>query len=238
MLYFSNLTKICCLLSPFFLLIITGCAGNHTVTPEEIRTAGIKTQKIVDRFGLIEDEFTNEFLDYMELRLANSLPKNRRRGLNFDFALINTKAPLALSPGAGKILISKGLITRLQSEAELAFVLAHELAHQHLGHTRPEVTEDFELGQDSNVIRVFELEADKYALGHMALAGYDPRTSIGALLHSYGRARSDEQHVSHPDLWTRIDQLKLALLKSDWTPPGTVNRRAYNQFRRYVHGQS
>ena len=232
MLFLSNFFKIC-FLSCLFSLI--ACSNNKAVTPEELRVGALKAQQISEKFGVINDQDTLVFLDYLEHRLANSLPPEKRRGLNFRFTLLNTDQPIALSPGAGEILFSRGLVVRLQSEAELAFVLAHELAHQHLGHTKPEVIRNIEDLADVHSNHTFEYEADRYALGHIALAGYDPRVSIKALLHSYGRARANVSHPSHPGLWSRIEQLKLALRQSTWSPPGTVNRRAYNKFRRYVH---
>ena len=38
-------------------------------------------------------------------------------------------ARVYLRPGSGKIVVNRGLLTELESEAELAAVLAHEIVH-------------------------------------------------------------------------------------------------------------
>lgn len=77
-----------------------------------------------------------------------------------------------------------------RNEDELAIVIAHEMAHNLLGHNR-RITEEkigtgifASLGSDGRKLRNMEREADRYGLYLMARAGYDYRIA--------------------PEFWTRL----------------------------------
>ena len=65
-------------------------------------------------------------------RLAAS---SRRPGeLEYEFSIINDSVPNAWALPGGKIAINRGLLTALDSEAELAAVLGHEIVHADASH--------------------------------------------------------------------------------------------------------
>jgi len=51
------------------------------------------------------------------------------RNLPYEFVVLNSGVPNAWAMPGGKIAINRGLLTELQSEAELAAVLGHEITH-------------------------------------------------------------------------------------------------------------
>jgi predicted Zn-dependent protease len=51
------------------------------------------------------------------------------RKLPYEFVVLNNSVPNAWALPGGKIAINRGLLTELQSEAELAAVLGHEIVH-------------------------------------------------------------------------------------------------------------
>jgi len=57
----------------------------------------------------------------------------------FAFKVIPDPTPLAETLSTGTIYVSTGLISMLESEAQLAYVLAHEMAHVHLDHWKERV---------------------------------------------------------------------------------------------------
>jgi hypothetical protein len=52
----------------------------------------------------------------------------------YAFRVVADPVPLARSLATGTIYVSTGMIALVQSEAQLAYVLAHEMAHVHLDH--------------------------------------------------------------------------------------------------------
>ncbi len=52
----------------------------------------------------------------------------------YAFRIVPNPTPLARALSTGTVYVSTGLISMLDSEAQLAFVLAHEMAHVHLDH--------------------------------------------------------------------------------------------------------
>ena len=57
------------------------------------------------------------------------------RALPYEFVVINNSVPNAWAMPGGKIAINRGLLTELDSEAELAAVLGHEIVHAAAKHS-------------------------------------------------------------------------------------------------------
>lgn len=119
----------------------------------------------------------------------------------------------AVSYAEGTIIVHLGLLSRIRSEGELAFILAHEMAHYHLGHHLQNVNEFTNKGEMSQIVsrlkkipsgkmtmedlqyvqswfnymfmnsREQELEADSLALEMVKAAGYGFETVTNALDH-------------------------------------------------------
>lgn len=119
-------------------------------------------------------------------------------------------------PG-GRIVITSGFLDCMQYEAELAFVLAHEMGHVLGRHAEKELelagTPEGERGAQARRLRC-ELEADREGLLLMARAGYDPRAG----LRFWQRFNSTPEAVlqqqlagTHPSHEERMRALQAAL---------------------------
>jgi beta-barrel assembly-enhancing protease len=99
----------------------------------EIRTAREITDRVEDRVGLSEDVAMQKYLQAIAVKLAKPL-----EGINGDIevVLLNDDEINAFTPGGGKILVKEGLLSLCNTEAEVAAVLAHELAHIAMRHPR------------------------------------------------------------------------------------------------------
>lgn len=62
------------------------------------------------------------------------------RELPYEFAVINSSVPNAWALPGGKISINRGLLTEMNSEAELAAVLGHEAAHAAARHSAQQMS--------------------------------------------------------------------------------------------------
>ncbi len=127
--------------------------------------------------------------------------------LPYEFVVLNNSVPNAWALPGGKIAINRGLLTALDSEAELAAVLGHEIVHAAAGHSANQIergmllqglvlgtaiaTSDSDYGQlavlGANVGaqlvnlrygREAELESDYYGMQYMSKAGYDPQGAV------------------------------------------------------------
>lgn len=130
---------------------------------------------------------------------------------------IQQSLPQAATLPGGKIVISTGFLDCMQYEAELAFVLAHEMGHVLGQHAERELalagTPEGEQGAQARRLRS-ELEADREGLLLMARAGYDPRVG----LRFWQRFTSTPEAVlqqqlagTHPSHEERMRALKSAL---------------------------
>jgi predicted Zn-dependent protease len=124
----------------------------------------------------------------------------------------------------GTLVVSDRLLITLRSEAQLAFVLAHELGHLALKHHQT-------LGErklSTSQRHAMEEEADSFALGVIAAAGYDPRAGLSALaVFSQGLAAPGEETPTHPGGRRRLERGLTLIADAGWTPPGIVNRRDF-----------
>ena len=208
-----------------FFLVLCGCSTSPKHS--NLNKSLPKASAYVEKFGQIVSAREVHYLEYVQNRLSGVLSKSSQSSKNFKTILLNTKLPIASFAGDEMILLSRGIIISLQSEAGLAFILAHEMAHEHLRHD-PETGTFF---QDENEDR--EIDADRLAVATMSAAGYDPRYSISALREVYRYAAPyivDKN--SYPSLEKREAEIANFIDSSGWEPPGTINRREFTEFRK------
>ena len=144
--------------------------------------------------------------DYVQ-SIGNRLAQASGVDLPYEFTVLNNSVPNAWALPGGKIAINRGLLTEMNSEAELAAVLGHEIVHAAARHTAQQQSRGMLAqigilatgiaGNDSdyaNLIvggaqvgaqmlmmkygRKAELESDKYGMRYLSKAGYDPLGAV------------------------------------------------------------
>jgi hypothetical protein len=172
--------------------------------------------------------------------------------------LVEDPALRTLALPSGTILISQGTLDELEDEAQLAFLLAHELAHAtsgeaaarlvrfgfqavaHEGETRDE-TGWADAAED--VVRLGygerrEREADAIALRAVLDQGYEPRSVLDYLrrlddLVEQGDDRVADLALSHPPARERSRRVERALFERVETGgPRQVNREVFRRAAR------
>jgi len=145
------------------------------------------------------------------------------RKLPYEFVILNDSVPNAWAMPGGKIAFNRGLLYELNSEAELAAVLGHEIVHAAARHGAKSIesgmllqgavlvagaaTQDKNYGHlvvggaqlSSKLVsmrfgRDDESEADHYGMIYMKRAGYDPRAAV-TLQETFVRLSK----AQHPD---------------------------------------
>lgn len=218
--------------SVFFLaccLFLSGCSAPR-LTPAEVASRGAaQTNELVRRYGAVTDRGAEAYVAGIVTRLLSSYPGELAPGAPPRVVILTTLDPVAVSPGNGAIIVSRGLLLRLSTEAELAFIIAHELAHEMLGHT--EVSD-----RSPESRRALEFAADRFGLGLMAVAGYDPRPAVQALAELQRMTDLWNDDPNYPDFVNRLAGLQTAILTSNWQPPGTIDRRDFHKLHAVLCG--
>lgn len=151
--------------------------------------------------------------------------------------VLDTETPLALSPTPGLLVLSKGMLLLLPTEAEAFFIIAHEIGHAELGHHRSSSTDI--PSKSSSFIRELELAADTYALKHLLSAGYPLTAAVTALqradVAATNGATQDGRISDYPSLNERTQslvQLSPALLAEQRKAPlASLEHRDYQECR-------
>ena len=161
----------------------------------------------VGKFKLLPNKEVQEYVQ----RIGNSLipayqkalPDGHPQKIPFKFYVISEKKPNAFALANGIIVMHSGMITDLENEAQLAAILAHEIAHATQEHTWRQMNKDkgkrtaimiggiaaaaFGLYGVSDILQLtlaamqngyqrrLENQSDRVGLEYMVAAGYDPR---------------------------------------------------------------
>lgn len=195
-------------------LWLCGCAVNPVTGKKEIalmsESAEISTgnKQYLPSRQMQGGDYTvhSEVIQYVQ-QVGNRLATVSDRKLPYEFSVINDSTPNAWALPGGKIAINRGLLTELNSEAELAAVLSHEIIHAAARHGAKGMERGLLLqgavlaagvasqnseysalavggagiaGQliTTKYSRSAELESDQYGMKYMSKAGYDPRAAI------------------------------------------------------------
>ena len=196
------------------LLFLAGCGVNPVTGKKELQLVGEGTEVRIGQENYLPSRQTQggDFVIDPQLtayvsEVGNKLAQVSDRKLPYEFAVLNNSVPNAWALPGGKIAVNRGLLTQLNSEAELAAVLGHEIVHSAARHgarsmERGMLLQAAMLGLQlgvrdneyaglivgsamlgANLIstrygREAELESDHYGMGYMKRAGYDPAAAI------------------------------------------------------------
>ena len=167
---------------------------------KEISIGKEEHAKILEKMPIYENESLQTYVDKVGQKVAAT---SDRPDLTYLFTIIDSPDINAFALPGGYIYINRGLIGFLNSEAELAAVLAHEIGHVTARHavrqkaaaagakvasvvtaiaarsnTVGEVTSIYGAAAISGYGREMELEADGFGAKYLFNAGYDPKAMI------------------------------------------------------------
>src|SRR5688572_24140049 len=208
----SHLIALCLAATGVF---AAGCASNPATGGKNVvlgsmdgekKTVQKHHQEIVKALGLYDDQATQEYVQRIgsQLALASDMPNEE-----FKFFVIDDQAINAFTTGCCNIYVNRGLLVTLNSEAELAGVLGHEIGHVTARHPARRQTRGVAaslgamaaailtgsnaIGQLANIGaqawmmgygRENEMEADRLGMKYMVKAGYNPE-SIGKVFDMF-----------------------------------------------------
>ena len=107
------------------------------------------SQSIKAQSKLVNDAKQLKYLNDIGQRLARLMGRNE---FEYEFNIIEDPTPNAFALPGGKIFFHTGMLELMDSEAELAGVLAHEIAHSVLSHSYKQIGESALTGTATNLI--------------------------------------------------------------------------------------
>ena len=202
-------------------LLLPGCAINPATGGadivlmseySEIKMGREAHEKMMDEGAAYEDDKVQAYIDRVGQDLATH---SDRPDIDYTFTVIDNENINAFALPGGYIYINRGLMIFMESEAELAAVLSHEIGHVTARHAVRQqsanaankalagvvgyVTGSRDLVDASNMYgtslvrgygREHELEADSEGAAYLHNTGYDPN----ALLEVIGVLKNQEEY--------------------------------------------
>ena len=197
---------------------VTGEEDWSTVTEEQELALGAEAHEhLLAEYGYYDDSALQAYVAEVGERL---LPHTHRPDFPYQFTVLDSEEVNAFAT-PGYVYVTRGILAQLQSEAELAALLGHELAHITARHTArglgqrqtvdalgwlvervsgaPAVRQAAGLFGEaylSGYSRDAEREADRLGAEYATAAGYDPAAMRNLLqgLRDLERMRADAGH--------------------------------------------
>lgn len=189
------------------------------------------------RLAMVEDEEIIEYVNDMGQKLAQMTGRNE---FEYNFYIVNDENLNAFALPGGQIFVNLGAIFKTNSEAELAGLLAHELAHTVLSHGFKLMSEGnltnsvvqyipYAGGTVSNLIvlnysRKMERQADVLGTQILASAGY-AADGLRNLMVTLNEGKEDLGVLAwlstHPETQERVHYLEELIVNNGY------NRYAY-----------
>ena len=194
------------------LALLSACATNPVTgkqdlvfmsESQEIALGNQASQQIMQQYRRYDDPALQSYVNEVGQRLA---AKSHRANLDFHFTVLDSTQINAFALPGGHIYITRGLMAYLNSEAELAAVLGHEIGHVTARHGVRQQSSHQAAGLGMGLLGVFfpgmnnaaisqvmnvagaallsgygrehELESDRLGAEYLANVGYDPNAML------------------------------------------------------------
>jgi beta-barrel assembly-enhancing protease len=201
---------------------------------EEIKLGSDVSTKIRQRFGVVQDAAVHK---YVALTGTMLTAQTTRPKLPWTFIVLDTDGVNAFAAPGGFVHITRGALALIKSEAELAGVLGHEIAHVAQKHTVNAIRKSkglqigtseasssrgaflgalanrtYDMVLENSFDRGDELHADREGIILVQKAGY-AGTGLSEFLarlaeRNKGQAEKNGLFASHPETQERIGKVK------------------------------
>ncbi|HEX6213419.1 MAG TPA: M48 family metalloprotease, partial [Vicinamibacterales bacterium] len=147
-----------CLLPALLLVLVVANPSAQTpITPDtnsysladDIKLGQQAVAEARRQLPMLNDDRVDAFVENVGAHLAAAIASElRHAGFRYTFEVVNQKEINAFALPGGPMFLNRGMIEAAKSEAELAGVMAHEIAHVALRHGTAQATkgQKFEIG--------------------------------------------------------------------------------------------
>jgi predicted Zn-dependent protease len=199
---------------------------------QEVRVGQRAAREVARTLGLVADQALQDYVQQIGARLAASTD---RAQLPWTFRVVDDPMPNAFALPGGFVFVTRGILGIVNSEAELAALLAHEIAHVNARHgvqalarrSGPQIgiwavpvveLRSLDAGGAVGAGLLWseyepdaERQADELAFKYMLAAGYDVNeiadlfSVLGRLDAIGGRSALPPWLTTHPDPGERVE---------------------------------
>ncbi len=235
--------KLTLLILSFVLCLCIGCAVNPITGEEELmfisesqdieigRNYAPEIEKQLD--GRIDNPALQNYIDSVGQKIARI---SHRPNWEYHFTAVEHKMVNAIALPGGHIFVTKGMLEKLTTEAQLAALLAHEIVHVTARHSSAAISRQMglsflllgataagaEIPPDAGRAAALALQliglkysreqermADVAGLDYMVVAGYNPygAVELHQMLQKQDKLRPAEFLSTHPSPKNRIISL-------------------------------
>lgn len=165
-------------------LVTGGCATNPVTGKTDVVTMSAAQEveigrrmhpQILQEYGRYQDDELQAYVSEVGQRIA---AKSHRPDLQYTFTILDSEEVNAFALPGGYVYITRGIMAYLNSEAELAAVLGHEVGHITARHAVRQQAGATATGVGATVIGILTGSGDLAGLANMAGT---------ALVRGYGR---------------------------------------------------
>jgi predicted Zn-dependent protease len=127
-------------------ILAAGCATNPVTgrrqlalisEAQEIQLGRQASQEVAQQLGLVENEALQQYVQRVGAELARN---SERPALPWTFRVVDDPTPNAFALPGGFIFMTRGMMNLIDSEAELAAVLGHEIGHVTARHSVTQIS--------------------------------------------------------------------------------------------------
>ncbi|MGB5985726.1 MAG: M48 family metalloprotease [Desulfobacterales bacterium] len=176
--------------------VLAGCAVNPVTGQSQLMMMSQNDEIQVDKnqspfqfsadYGTVQDNALNAYIDRTGKTLA---ARSHRPNMPYNFRGVNAPYVNAYAFPGGSIAVSRGILVKMENEAELAALLGHELGHVNARHTAQQMTK--------GTLAQLLLQVGSIAAGTQGAAWGDLAANLGGLgatmfLASYSRDNERE----------------------------------------------
>ena len=188
---------------------------------QEVSLGKESDAQVRKEMGVVTDPALQRYVDGVARRLASG---TERPNLPWTFAVVDSPAVNAFALPGGYVYLTRGILAHLNSEAELAGVLGHEIAHVTARHSAAQYSKQtagsiglllsqifvpelrpFGQAAEQGLGLLFlkfgrddELQADDLGAGYATAQGWDPQ-GVSSMLETLGRLSDETDRKGVPN---------------------------------------
>ncbi len=258
----TMLTGLC-----FVMLTAAGCATNPVTGRSEFMLLHptMEEQKVIGREyapqvqqelgGEIQDPVIQQYIGQVGAKIAAA---SHRPDLEFQFTAVESEQVNALALPGGYIFITRGMLQTLETEDQLAAVLAHEAAHVTAEHSASMIARQMGINLVLSAVlsektpdtavkvasfagqmiqlrysREFEKESDELGTDYLVKAGYNPYGMVEVMRHldQLSSNRQLEFLSTHPNPENRLALIETHIQQKGYSFIKTTPTNSYSTIK-------